>query len=95
MTESIFRLPCTSMKFAGKVLLAIPALATLELIFSHLVSVESIWNVAPLAITRFAFRNHSPFCDCLARILLSWSLLSISVSLAELQVTVIVLVAGL
>jgi len=84
------------MKYAGKVLLAIPALATLELIFSHLVSVESIWNVAPLAITGFAFRNHSPFGDCLARILLSWSLLSISVRLAELlQLTVIVLVEGL
>jgi hypothetical protein len=38
------------MKYAGKVLLAIPALATLEPIFSHLVSVESIRNVAPLAI---------------------------------------------
>jgi hypothetical protein len=57
--------------YAGTIL-AIPApRVTLELIFSHLVSVESRWNVALLAITRFAFRNHTPFVDCLARILLS------------------------
>ncbi len=77
--------------------LAIPApRVSFELIFSHLVSVESMWSVAPLAITRFAFRNHTPFGDCLARILISWSLLSISVSLTGLlQLTVIFLVDGL
>ena len=65
----------------GGVILAEPApRVTFELIFSHLVFVESIWNVAPLAIIRFAFRNHilllSPRGeDCLFNMLLSWSLL--------------------
>ena len=100
-TESIFRLPWTSIQYAGRILLPpVPSSlllrVTFELIFSHLVSEESIRNVAPLAITRFAFRNHTPAGDCLTTILLSWSLLSISVSLAGLlQVTVIVLVDGL
>ncbi|PWU81614.1 MAG: hypothetical protein DLM72_06085, partial [Candidatus Nitrosopolaris wilkensis] len=69
--------------------------ATFVLIFSHLVDVESKWNVTPLATTRFAFRNHMPAGDCLARISLSWTLLSISVSLVEPPLPVIVLEVGL
>ena len=67
-----------------------------ELIFSHLVSVESILSLAPLVITRFALRNHTPSGDCLAKIALSCNALSMSVSLVGLlQLTVIVCVAGL
>ena len=62
--------------------------------FNHLVSVEVRCSVAPFAITRFALSNHTPSGDSLARILLSWSLLSISVSPVELQLTVIVLKDG-
>ena len=84
------------MMYAGAIVALPRPGVTFELIFIHLVSVESIWNVAPLAITRFAFRNHTSSVDCLARILLSWSLLPISVSLAGLlQLTVIVLLDGL
>ena len=84
------------MMYAGASLALLETRVTFELIFSHLVSVESMWNVAPLAIARFAFRNHTPLGDCLARILTSWSLLSISVSLdGLLQLTLIVLVEGL
>jgi hypothetical protein len=57
--------------YAGAILATLGTGVTLELIFSHLVSVESMWNVAPLAMWRFALRNHVPAGDCLARILLS------------------------
>ena len=66
----------------------------LELIFSHLVSVESIWSVAHLAITRFVFRYHIPSGNCLARILLSWSLAALAEGLTEPQLIVLVLVDG-
>src|SRR5438445_1800458 len=56
--------------YAGDIL-AISVRVTFELIFSHLVSVNSIWNLAPLTITRFALRNHTPFGDSLARRLTS------------------------
>ena len=83
------------MIYAAAILVTPTPCVTLELIFSHLVSVESIWNVAPLVITSFAFRNHTPAGDCFVKIVLSWTLLSISVNLAEEQLTVMVLVDGL
>jgi hypothetical protein len=67
-----------------------------ELIFSHLVSFESKLSLAPLAITRFALRNHTPSGDCLAKIALLCKVLSMSVSLVGLlQLTDIVCVVGL
>src|SRR5216684_5832707 len=70
-TESIFKLPNTSIIYAGPIL-GPPLRSTFEFIFSHLVSVESIWNVAPFAITRFPLSNHTPLGDCLESTLISW-----------------------
>jgi hypothetical protein len=65
----------------------------LEIIFSHLVSVELIYNLEPLLIIIFAFSNHDVLSVvCLARTLLSCSLLLMSVRLAELQLIMILLV---
>ena len=99
ITESIFKLPNTCMEFT----LLLPEVAPLrllwipaeedEIIFSHLVSVELIWNLEPFSIIRFAFNNHDVLSiACLASTLLSWSLLLMSVRLAELQLIIILLV---